>query len=99
VPGTTIAPGAKPAVETLDLPNSVDCSAGGSQTITANFRTVNADRVAFVLDGRQLPGEAPTSGTFDITIPCDGRTHVVLVTAVSPDNQTAVDSRAVTAKQ
>jgi hypothetical protein len=30
-------------------------------------------------------------------VPCDGRTHVVIVTAVSPDNQTALASRAITA--
>ena len=97
LPGTTIQPGARPAVTRLDVPSSVPCPDHTSTVVTATYATENADRVAFVLDGRQLPGEAGTSGRFELTIPCDGRTHVVLVTAVSPDNQTAVDSRAVTA--
>jgi hypothetical protein len=97
LPGTTFLPGAKPQVTSLAVPTTVACAGAASQTVTASFSTVNADRVAFVLDGRQLPGDAPTSGAFAITIPCDDRTHVLLVTAVSPDNQTAVDSRAITA--
>ena len=97
LPGTTIQPGARPTVTRLDVPSSVPCPDRTSTVVTATYATENADRVAFVLDGRQLPGEAGTSGRFELTIPCDGRTHVVLVTAVSPDNQTAVDSRAVTA--
>jgi hypothetical protein len=95
-PGTTFAPGARPAVTELDVANAVICTGATPKTVTASYKTENADRVAIVLDGRQVPGAAaPISGTFDVSIPCDDRTHVLLVTAVSPDNQTAVDSRAI----
>jgi hypothetical protein len=94
----TFAPGATPEVTRFDVPSSVQCDGDAPKTVTAVYETKNADRLAFVLDGRQLPGGPPVSGRFDVTIPCDGRTHVVLITAVSPDNQTAVDSRAVAAK-
>lgn len=95
--GTTFAPGAKPTILTFQAPPELSCGGLTEATATVVYETRNADRVAILLDGRQLPGAPSVSGRLEVTVPCDGRAHVVLLTAVSPDNQTAVDSRAILA--
>jgi hypothetical protein len=85
---------AAPAIVRFEVANPARCSSPQLATATARYELAGADRVVFLVDGRQVEGQPPApSGTFDLPLPCDGAPHIVLITAVSPDDQTTLDNR------
>ncbi len=64
-------------------------------TTAADYETEGATSVEFVVDGAQVPGSAPLSGSFDVPVSCDGRSHTVVLVAVDAEGGTTVDSRVV----
>lgn len=88
-----------PSIVTFTVPTPVFC-AGPLATVPASYEITGADRVVFLVDGEQQPEEAPApSGTFSLHVPCDGRVHVVILTAVSPEDQPTLESRTVFTQQ
>jgi hypothetical protein len=93
-PGDTPVTGG-PEVVTFHLPGQVPCT-GAEVAVTATYTTVGATQVAFVVDQEPVRGgpNPPVSGDAELTLPCDGNAHTVLLVAVGPTGQ-ALASRAV----
>lgn len=95
-PGITAPPGPGDATITaLDIKNQISCTGSIEITTGATYTTNGAASVAFVVDGEQVPGTPPASGTFDIPLSCDGRSHTVLLVAIDAQGRTTIDSRVV----
>lgn len=89
-----------PTIVSFTVPTPVFCAPGPPATVPATYEITGADRVVFLVDGEQQPEEAPApSGTFSLHMPCDGRVHVVILTAVSPQDQPTLESRTVFTQQ
>jgi hypothetical protein len=70
----------------FEMPPSVNCDAG-TTAVTATYET-SADAVAFLVDQRSVAEPpAPTSGTYELGLPCDGVTHTVVLVAVGSGGQ------------
>jgi len=96
IPGTTAATGPGDAtITSLEVKNQISCTGSVEITTGAAYATEGAASVAFVVDGEQVPGSPPTSGSFDIPLSCDGRSHTVLLVAVDAEGRTTIDSRVV----
>jgi hypothetical protein len=73
-------------ITSFELPPSVSCD-GDAGTVTATYATT-AETVAFLVDQRTVAEPpAPTSGTYQLSLPCDGATHTVVLVAVVPGGQ------------
>lgn len=70
----------------FEMPPSVNCDAG-TTAVTATYET-SADTVVFLVDQRSVAEPpAPTSGTYELGLPCDGATHTVVLVAVGSGGQ------------
>lgn len=95
-PGGTAPDGPGEAtIASLEVKNQISCTGSVAITTGATYATDGAASVAFVVDGEQVPGTPPTSGTFDLPISCDGRSHTVLLVAVDAEGRTTIESRVV----
>jgi hypothetical protein len=94
--GTTErAPTGSATIATFEVRNQISCAGAVDVTTGVTYITEGASRVAFLVDGTQVPGSPPPSGSFDVPISCDGRAHTVVLAAVDADGGTTVDSRVV----
>jgi hypothetical protein len=82
-------------IRTFELRNQISCVGEVDVTTAADYETEGATSVEFLVDGEQVPGTAPVSGSFDVPVSCDGRSHTVVLVAIDADGGTNVDSRVV----
>lgn len=94
-PGTAPDGPGEATITSLEVKNQISCTGSVEITTGATYATEGAASVAFVVDGEQVPGSPPTSGTFDVPLSCDGRSHTVLLVAVDAEGRTTIDSRVV----
>lgn len=94
VPRTTAGKG-EATITRFEMPASVTCHGSVDISIIAKYATTGATSVAFLNDGTQVRGTAPTSGTFDIPLRCDGTAHTIVLSAVDDQGRTTVQSKAV----
>ncbi len=75
-------PSTAPVVRQFDILDDVTCSTS-TVDAPAAWLTQNAQAVNFSVDGQPLPAAAgfPVSGVGNIAVPCDGRSHIVTLTA------------------
>jgi hypothetical protein len=73
----------------------VQCIGPASVEVDVTYEATGADRVIFLVDNTQVPGNLPPAGTARIPLECDGAIHVVVATAVAADGRTGVESKAV----
>lgn len=71
-----------PVVTAFHVISEIDCT-GPTASVPAAWATRGVSTVAFEVDGRPLPAAAgyATTGTGDLTVPCDGREHEVTLVA------------------
>lgn len=77
----------------FDAPASVACT--GSATVGVTYETVDLTTVAFVVDDATSGVQVPTSGTNELSVPCDGGVHTIMLIGTGPAGP-AFASRAVT---
>jgi hypothetical protein len=94
-PQSTVGGPGGATIEDLSVANRITCELGADVSITASYRTSGSAEVAFVLDGKTVPGAPPPSGTFDLDVPCDGSAHTLVLTAVDQRGRTTVASKAI----
>jgi hypothetical protein len=94
-PQSTVGGPGGARIDDLAVANRLTCDLGSHVSITATYRTSGTVEVAFVLDGSPVPGAPPTSGTFDLDVPCDGTAHTLVLTAVDDRGRTTVASKAI----
>ncbi len=82
-------------IRTFELRNQISCVGEVDVATAADYETEGATSVEFLVDGEQVPGTAPVSGSFDVPVSCDGRSHTVVLVAIDADGGTNVDSRVV----
>ncbi|MHA6782611.1 hypothetical protein ACVGOW_16700 [Pseudonocardia saturnea] len=75
----------------------MSCASGASVDVAASWTTRDADAISFSVDGQPLPAAAgfDPSGSGDVPIPCDGRSHKVTLTASGQGGAQAALSRSV----
>jgi hypothetical protein len=70
--------GSSAEVIRFDAPTEVSCTS--TATVTVSYVTRGVDAIGFVVDGAAASGPpAATSGTYDVSLPCDGRVHTILL--------------------
>ena len=89
------APAGSATITTFDVKNQISCTGTVAIATQATYATEGAASVAFVVDGEQVAGTLPASGTFDLPLTCDGRSHTVVLVAVDDTGATTVDSRVI----
>ena len=82
-------------IRSFELDSELTCATGAETTTSVRYETEGAASVAFLVDGEQATGSPPVSGTFDLPIGCDARSHTVVLVAVDPAGGTVLDSRVV----
>jgi hypothetical protein len=82
-------------IRSFEVRNQISCAGDVDVTTAADYETEGAASVEFLVDGEQVPGTAPLSGSFAVPVSCDGRSHTVVLVAVDADGGTNVDSRVV----
>ena len=92
---TTREPTGSATIRSFEVRNQISCVGDVDVTTAADYETEGATSVEFVVDGAQVPGSAPLSGSFDVPVSCDGRSHTVVLVAVDAEGGTTVDSRVV----
>jgi hypothetical protein len=80
-------------VSRFDAPASVACT--GTATVTVTYETVDLTTVAFVVDDATSGVQAPLSGTNELSLPCDGAVHTIMLIGTGPAGP-AFASRVVT---
>lgn len=75
---TVLAPGAE--VLRFDLPGDISC-VPDTALVEVSYATSDLDAVGFVVDGQpvQTGAAPPTSGTFGVPVPCDGKVHTLML--------------------
>lgn len=94
------APVARPAVTLLTMPTRLGCTEGESAAeARVEWRTRNAESVAFHLDGEPVPGQGalPVRGSAGLAVPCDGSRHIFTLIAEGTGTSTAQVARPITA--
>ena len=90
-PDTTSSP---PEIVSFDVDAPLPCTdAASATTAEVRYVTARADRVVFVVDDRQLEIIPPPAGSLRVELPCDARTHYVLMIAADPWDRTATETR------
>lgn len=82
-------------VDSFEVRNQISCAGAVDVTTGVTYTTTGAARVAFLVDGSQVPGAPPTSGTFDVPLSCDGASHTVVLVAIDAAGASTLDSRVV----
>jgi hypothetical protein len=82
-------------ISSFELDSELTCPTGGETTTPVRYATEGATSVAFLVDQEQVAGSPPLSGTFDLPIGCDNRSHTVVLVAVDAEGGTVLDSRVV----
>jgi hypothetical protein len=78
----------------FDAPAEITCTTPEG-SVRVSYVTRDVTTVAFAVDGASAGGAVPPiSGEHDVSVPCDGRVHTILLVAVGPSGQ-AVATRAV----
>jgi len=72
----------------------VTCAAGSTGQVAAVYETDGA-RVLFTVDNRKVDGQPPTSGQFDVPLPCDGNIHTIVLSTFDTNGRATLQSRAV----
>ena len=92
------APVLRPAITVFTMPVRVPCTVN-PRPVMAKYRTVNANYIAFQLDGVAIPnlGTLPRNGAVKLPIPCDGTQHKVTLVAEGQGNSVAKITRPITA--
>lgn len=87
--------GEGPRIVSFEVPPVIECELIGA-VVPVRFETDDTTTVAFAVDGVSDPGPAspPLSGAHQLSLPCDGNAHTILLVAVGPRGQT-VGTRAV----
>jgi hypothetical protein len=77
-----------PVITSFTLIDDVTCS-GAQASVPASWTTQGAQAVSFSVDGQPVSAGAgyPASGVGKVPVPCDGREHLVLLTASGPGGQ------------
>jgi hypothetical protein len=90
-------PGAA-TISRFDVPSSVRCRAGASTSVRADYAT-DAALVRFTIDNVEVAvgGSSPTTGSFDVPLPCTGSIHTIVLSAFDANGHATVQSRAVLA--
>jgi hypothetical protein len=86
-----------PEVVKFEGPSSVDCSGGGTKTVSFDYETKDAEAVDPEIDGQAVGAQAgydPDSGTMNFPYLCPGP-HTLAI-AASGNNQTVTKSQDVT---
>jgi hypothetical protein len=89
------SPAGTATIGSFELKNQLSCYGTVDVTTAATYETDGAASVAVVVDGTQVPGSPPLSGSFDVPVACDDRSHTVVLVAVDPSGGTTVQSRVV----
>jgi hypothetical protein len=94
-PQSTVGRAGSAAITDFSISNKISCALGSIVSVTASYRTDGAAHVVFVLDGAEVHGSPPPSGSFDVDVPCDGNAHTLVLTAVDAAGRTTVMSKAI----
>lgn len=74
---TALGPG--PEVVQFDAPTEVACTSDDAVVAMA-YTTREVTAIGFAVDGASVSGPpAPTSGTYEISLPCDGNVHTIML--------------------
>lgn len=75
-------PSPDPVITSLHVISEVDCN-GGTTNVPAAWITKDATSVSFSVGGTEVPNAAgfPVSGTAELPVPCDGKSHAITLTA------------------
>jgi hypothetical protein len=94
------APSAAPAeglrIESFAVRAPLTCD-GTEFTARAEWTASGAVGATIVVDGATLDAPVPVAGPVDLTLPCDGSAHPVLLVLAAADGSTVVGSQAVLA--
>jgi hypothetical protein len=82
-------------IRSFEIRNQISCTGDIDITTAADYETEGGASVSFLVDGEQIRGTAPLSGSLDIPLACDGRSHTVVLVVVDPAGTATVDSRVV----
>ena len=91
----TAPPRSSATITAFEVASSVDCIALVDVSVTATYATNGARAVAFLVDGLQVAGSPPKSGSFDLPLRCDGSAHTVILSVVDDQGLFAVKSKAI----
>lgn len=95
---TTGLSSTNPEVTTLEAGSPVSCT-GTTATVNVRYTTLNTSTVAFLVDQTPVAGSPPASGSFDLSMPCDGNSHTIMLVAVGPSGQTVATKAVRTDRQ
>lgn len=82
-----------PQVTVFEVASPLSCS-GATATASVRYSTLNTNTVAFLTDEGPANGSPPVSGSHDVSLPCDGNYHTIMIVAVGPSGQ-AVATKAI----
>jgi hypothetical protein len=94
-PHSTVSIASRATVDSFQLPAKLTCDVGQDLTVTATYTTSRATEVVFVVDETQVPGNPPTSGSFDVPLHCDGNAHTVVISAIDDAGHAATSAKAI----
>lgn len=100
-PGTSTAPAggtsipSKATIVAFDMPASINCVGTADITLPATYTTKGATSVELLVDGFEVAGTPPLSGTYDVPLRCDGTAKTVILTAIDADGHPTIKSKAV----
>jgi hypothetical protein len=74
---TALGPG--PEVVQFEAPTEIACPSDRAM-VEVSYTTRDVTAIGFAVDGASVSGPAaPISGTYDISLPCDGRVHTIML--------------------
>lgn len=82
-------------ITAFELPSSITCHGDVDVSVVATYATTGATSVAVLVDGEQVRGTPPVTGTFTVPLRCDGTAHTVVLSALDPDGHAALQSKVV----
>jgi hypothetical protein len=85
-----------PVVSAFTVPPSVPCAAGegAKVSVPVTYTVTGAMTVTFTVDTQQVVGQPPLSGSYEVSVPCDGNAHTIVLFAVATDTSTTTQSKA-----
>lgn len=80
-----------PVITAFSLIDDITCT-GAQASVPASWTTQGAQSVSFSVDGQPVSAGAgyPVSGVGTILVPCDGREHLVTLSAAGPGGQVSL---------
>jgi hypothetical protein len=78
-----------PLITAFQIIDEISCS-GAQASVPVSWATRDAQKVEFEVDRQLLNAGYPVSGIGDITVPCDGREHAVVLVASGSGSRVSI---------